>query len=229
MSNEIQKYTLTSSRSDQVFSAAYVDGSTLFTKGIFRMRRKRKKKEYRALMHACLPSTLDKVENTTFIKVPVRDRMGYMDTEAERRGSSKDVNSHDTSMLFGKMDVKDNHRLPPSLINNSSFEHLSDMILVERIIASFCCVYHQSKYQFLPFPELLASKQIFCDLLELNHSGGAFLFLSTGARTLCLGWETKALYASFFPMTLAACTAFIFCVHPGAGWNLRTVRTSSKE
>jgi hypothetical protein len=34
---------------------------------------------------------------------------------------------------------------------------------------------------------------------------------------------------SFLPMTLAACTAFIFCVHPGAGWNLRTVRTSSRE
>lgn len=31
----------------------------------------------------------------------------------------------------------------------------------------------------------------------------------------------------FPPMTLAACTAFIFCVHPGAGTSLRTVRTSS--
>ena len=65
-------------------------------------------------MHACLPLLWTQEANTTFVQMLMQETMWHMVTEMESRGSSKDVNSHDTSMLFDMMDVKDNHRLPLS-------------------------------------------------------------------------------------------------------------------
>ena len=76
-------------------------------------------------MPARLPFTLDQKAKATFLAMLMRERMRHMVTEMKDRGSSKDDNSHDTSMLFDQMDVKDNHRLPPSLINVPC-EYLSD-------------------------------------------------------------------------------------------------------
>jgi len=131
-------------------------------------RKRRKKHTEHSCMHACLCFGPKKRILLSY-RGSCKKRCGIW-SHTESRSLSKDVKSHDTSMLFNKMDVKDNHRLPRSLIN-SPLEHLSDMVSIEDSIPSFCCVYHQSKYQFLPFPELLASKQIFCDLLGTQSFG----------------------------------------------------------